>query len=321
MRKLILQNASYEYLEKGFGEWLDVLGYAQMGVYNMPNQLREFLHYLDKNGIKQISQLEQGHIKTYHQHISSRPNQRRGGGLSEKYILMQMQVINKFLEYLHHRGMQNLPSLGMRLTAPKRARVEVLTTDEIKYLFESTKKEVEHLPNSAYRHLQESIDSRDRAMLVIYYSCGLRRNEGINLQVEDINFETKILHVKKGKGNKERFVPFNKTNAKYLEEYTYDHRPILLKHKSISAFFVTANRCKSMSADALYHRLKYLQAISDDIQLQQKKIGLHTLRHSIATHLLQAGMSLEKIARFLGHSTMDSTQIYTHLIEKNETEC
>jgi integrase/recombinase XerD len=66
----------------------------------------------------------------------------------------------------------------------------------------------------------------------------------------------------------------------------------------------------------LYSRLKLLQTLTDDIGLQEKTIGLHTLRHSIATHLLQAGMSLEKIARFLGHSSLDSTQIYTHLAKR-----
>lgn len=318
MRKLILKNASYEYLEKGFGEWLDILGYAQMGVYNMPNQLREFLHFLERNGIKHITQLEQKHIKKYYQYISQRPNQRRGGGLSEKYIVMQMKAIEKFLEYLHHRGIQNLPSLGMRLTAPKRGRIVVLTLDEIQYLFEATRKEPEYKPHDAYRGKYESIGARDRAMLVIYYSCGLRRNEGVNMQVEDINFDTRILHVKKGKGYKERFVPFNAVNAKMLEEYIYDHRPLLLKQKHETAFFISANCGKPMYAGTLYHRLKQLQQLTDDIQLQQKEIGLHTLRHSIATHLLQAGMSLEKIARFLGHSTMDSTQIYTHLIEKEQ---
>jgi integrase/recombinase XerD len=318
MRKLILTNASFEYLEKGFGEWLDVLGYSQMMVYNMPNQLREFLHFLEKKGVRHINQLEQKQIKSYYQYISTRPNQRRGGGLSEKYILMQIQTIEKFLEYLHHRGMQNLPTVGMRLKAPQRSRIIFLTVEEINNLFATTRKEIEHQPNSKYRNLQESMGARDRAMLAVYYSCGLRRNEGVHLQVEDINLDTKILHVKKGKGYKERFVPFNKTNAKLFEEYIYEHRPQLLKTRNETNLFISANNGKPMDGSTLYYRLKQLQILSDDIGLQQKEIGLHTLRHSIATHLLEAGMPLEKIARFLGHSTIDSTQIYTHLIEKKE---
>lgn len=69
-----------------------------------------------------------------------------------------------------------------------------------------------------------------------------------------------------------------------------------------------------MTGGALYRRLKLLQLAVDDPVLQQKEIGLHTLRHSIATHLLQNGMALQQIQRFLGHSSLESTQLYTHLL-------
>ena len=68
-----------------------------------------------------------------------------------------------------------------------------------------------------------------------------------------------------------------------------------------------------MQGQSLAVRLKLLQYYSEDSALQEKEIGLHSLRHSIATHLLQAGMPLESISRFLGHSSLESTQIYTHL--------
>ncbi len=320
MKNLSLNNAGFEYLEAGFKEWLDILGYCNQNVYNMPNIIREFFYQLEKHGVDNIHQLEQIHIKKYHEYISSRPNQRRGGGLSEKYILMHMQAIEKLLEYLHHRGIQNLPTLGIRLSQPKRKEIIILSVEEVQHLFELTRKEKEQNPNNhRYNQLQEIIDSRDRVMLVIYYSCGLRRNEGIHVTLDDINLDTKILHVRKGKKYKERFVPFNKTNAKILEEYICDYRPQIVKSKTESALFISANNGKTMQSDSLYDRLKSLQSQSDDLNLKEKEIGLHTLRHSIATHLLQAGMSLEKIARFLGHSTMDSTQIYTHLVQQDTT--
>lgn len=75
-----------------------------------------------------------------------------------------------------------------------------------------------------------------------------------------------------------------------------------------------------MDAQSLAIRLKLLQQRTDNIILQQKNVRLHVLRHSIATHLLQNGMSLEKIARFLGHSSLESTQVYTHLSEKSEAD-
>jgi integrase/recombinase XerD len=164
---------------------------------------------------------------------------------------------------------------------------------------------------------QEALNGRDRAMLELYYSCGLRRNEGVHITINDINFDSRLLYVLKGKKYKERFVPFNKTNAGYLQEYVYDHRPVLTRDKREGALFTSVTG-KPMISGTLNSRLKLLQLLSDDLGLQQKTIGLHTLRHSIATHLLQAGMSLEKIARFLGHSSLDSTQIYTHLANQFE---
>jgi len=310
MRKLPLHNASFEYLNNGFAEWLDILGYNEGTVYAMPNNLREFLHYLEQQQVKTIAALEQKHIKKYYEHIQQRPNQLKGGGLSEKYILMLMQAVEKFLEYLHHRGLENLPSLGVRLPTPTRKKPTILTPDEIKMLFEATNHQTDFIK-------QEALNARDRVMLVVYYSCGLRRNEGVHLKVEDINLNSNVLHVRKGKNYKERFVPFNKTNAQYLQEYIYDYRHLLCSNNTGSNLFINVNG-KEMIGNSLYNRLLDIQRRTDDHILLGKNIGTHTLRHSIATHLLRAGMELEKVKRFLGHASLSSTEIYTHLIEEED---
>ncbi len=154
-----------------------------------------------------------------------------------------------------------------------------------------------------------------RLHLTVYYSCGLRRNEGVHLDLSDINLDTRILHVRKGKNYKERFVPFGKSSAQLLQEYIYDYRPRFVRDKREGRLFVSFGG-RVMNGTSLCSRLQKLQGQSEDAALMQKHLTLHVLRHSIATHLLAAGMSLEKIARFLGHSTMDSTQIYTHLLEE-----
>lgn len=308
MQKIILKNQSYQYLETAFKEWLDVLGYGSGTVNGMPLIVREFLHHLEQNQIQHINQLQQKHIKSYHGYISTRANERRGGGLSNNYINKHLQAIEKFLEFLNHKGVQNVPALGIRLEKLHRKEITILTQTEIKELFELTNKE----PNT---EKEQIIQSRDKALLTIFYSCGLRRNEGANVSIDDINFDTRILHVKKGKNYKERLVPLNKTNAAYLQEWIYDYRSQIIKTKKEHKLFINIHG-ESMTGGTLYTRLKLLQLQSDNIELQQKNIGLHSLRHSIATHLLQAGMSLEKIAKFLGHNSLESTQIYTHLIEK-----
>ena len=152
-------------------------------------------------------------------------------------------------------------------------------------------------------------------MLTVFYACGLRRNEGYHLDISDINFDRQVLHVRKGKNYKERFVPFNKTASNYLQEYLYDWRSFLVKDKKQDAFFIS-QKYHRMGGQSLLLRLKILLQRTEMPQLQEKEIGLHTLRHSIATHLLSAGMQLDNIAKFLGHSSLESTQVYTHLAEE-----
>jgi integrase/recombinase XerD len=308
MKKLSLNNPQYEYVEKSFGEWLDILGYSHHAVYNLPNHVRELLHYLEQNGIHHIKQLEVQNIRDYYQQLKCRANHRRGGGLSNSYLNKHLQALYKFADYLRQSGRLLLPALGIDWETDDAEEIIVLTPEEIKLLYKAT----EHYNTGTDL---EPFNARDRAMLGIFYGCGLRRNEGYHLNLGDINFDRRILKVRKGKNYKERWVPFNKTNAAYLQEYVYDWRPLITKDKKEAAFFIS-QRGTRMDAQSMALRLKILQQRTDDINLQQKNVRLHVLRHSIATHLLQNGMGLERIARFLGHSSLESTQVYTHLAGK-----
>lgn len=309
MKKLTLKNSSYQYLEKAFHEWLDILGYARVNASNMTSIAREFLHFLDTQGVSLINKLEQQHYKAYFNYISTRSNERRGGGLSNNYLNKHIQALEKFYEFLAHKGTQNVPPVNLRQLKITREEMTVLTQEEIQLLYKATDKETTH-PK------QEAFNARDRAILAVCYGCGLRRTEAVSLQIDDINFDTRILHVKKGKNYKERFVPFSKTSSKYLQEWIYDHRPTLLKGSCNGSLFI-GRIGEPMQGGSLYTRFKILLLQVDDPDLQNKAIGLHTLRHSVATHLLENGMELQKIQRFLGHSSLETTQIYTHLI-KNE---
>ncbi|MFY0600892.1 MAG: tyrosine-type recombinase/integrase [Cyclobacteriaceae bacterium] len=307
MKKLVLKNPSYEYLEKAYREWLDILGYCKESTDHMPAIIREFLHYLETNKINQITELQPKYYKSYFTHISSRSNLRRGGGLSNNYLNKHIQSLEKFYEFLIHKGTQGVPPVNLRQLKLEKGNITVLTETEIQQLYKTTERESNH-PK------QESFNARDRAMLTVFYGCGLRRNEGVHLSIDDINFDRRILHVRKGKNYKERFVPFSKSGSKHLQEWVYDHRLGLIKSQKEGSLFI-GRMGTPMIGSSLYTRLKLLQLNTESIELQQKNIGLHTLRHSIATHLLANGMELQKIQRFLGHSSLESTQIYTHLIE------
>jgi len=310
VKKLNLENASYRYLEQSFREWLDVLGYAPTTVYNMPNLIRELFYYLETRGISQIKDLEVQHIENYYQTLKERSNQRRGGGLSNAHLNKHIQALRKFTTYLRKVGRLQIPGIKLK-NEETETRVIYLTKEEVRELFEATQKATSHKNKSA--EVVTAIQARDRAMLAVFYGCGLRRNEGVMLDVGDINFDCSILHVRKGKNYKERFVPISKTNLKYLTEYIYDHRPELAKGSKVEALFIAYTGTRRMQGQSLMIRLRMLQSHTENIELQEKEVGLHTLRHSIATHFLQAGMKMESISRFLGHSSLESTQIYTHL--------
>ena len=176
-------------------------------------------------------------------------------------------------------------------------------TRNIKTIF--TRSEIKALYNACEGDV---LGIRDRAMLAVYYGCGLRRNEGVNLDTGDILPGKNLLFVRKGKNYKERYVPITEAVKEDILNYLDYARPMFL-NKPANALFLNAAG-ERITASMLAERLQKLKGKAGI----DKVAGLHTLRHSIATHLLQSGMKLAQIKRFLGHSSLESTQIYTHLL-------
>jgi len=317
MKKLILKNESFQYIEKSFREWLDILGYAESTVYNLPNHIRELLYYLEQNNINSITQLDNQIIKDHYNNVKLRSNDRKGGALSNGSLNKHLQALYKFTEYLRQSGRMLLPKLTIDWETDDTKHIETLTIKEIQQLYKATRLYPKNIKYTKPQYFFEAIALRDCAMLTVFYGCGLRRNEGYHLTLDDINFDKQILHVRKGKANKERLVPINKTNLKYLQDYIYDGRTLLLKDKRESALFIN-ERGSQLTAQSMSIRLKILQQRTEDITLQEKNVRLHVLRHSIATHLLSNGMPLENISRFLGHNSLESTQVYTHLVNQED---
>lgn len=297
MKKLNLQHLEYKRLEKSFGEWLGVLGYADQTVYNLPILLREFLHYLEEREVYELSFMSPELVSDYFSLLQNRPNERQGGWLSESHLNKHRQALKKFGEYLQSSQNIILP-ISIKPLVITRSAIEVLSKKEVRSLYESAKSE-------------GSLRRRDLVMLEVYYSCGLRRKEGVKLNVRDVDLSRRRLHVRYGKGNKERLVPFTAETATYIKDYLRNYREkVVVQYES--AFLLTT-RGKRISGQSLLLRLKKLQRQTGNEELQNKQIGLHTLRHSIATHLLESGMDLNYIQQFLGHASLESTQIYTHL--------
>ena len=165
--------------------------------------------------------------------------------------------------------------------------------------------EVERLleaPNS-----KSLFGQRDRAMLELLYSCGLRVSELINLSYHNINLKDEFIRIH-GKGNKERLLPMGEIAIDYLTKYELNSRPALLKNGQSDSYFLS-NRGRAMSRQNFFYIIKdYASKAGID-----KPLSPHSLRHAFATHLVQKGADLRSVQLMLGHSDISSTQLYTHI--------
>jgi integrase/recombinase XerD len=272
--------------------------------------VNSFFEWLLENQITAIVQLQDQHIKSYFHHQQTRPNKYSNTGtLSVSQLNHSFTAVDKLLEFLHQTGMHQAPSpTNYRMKVDKQERIEKInpfTQAEIKTLQATINNTYNNLPFTEREAKHEQL----KLLFALYYGCGLRRMEGYRLTLNDIDFDRKTVFVHQGKGYKDRIIPMSEGVYKSLQAYVYNFRhKQRVKHKRL---FVDP-------IHAITQSLKDLQENCDSEAITNKRLTFHILRHSIATHLLQNGMSIENIALFLGHSSLASTQIYTHIIDRSQ---
>lgn len=305
MKHLVIESHHYNYLLNNFEEWLQISGYHQMSVINSTSNTREFFYWLEQHHIKNITAVTGYDVEQYYKHIKYRSNQKKYGALSLRSLNGHINSLRRLKTYLKNSA-KHILSVPLQFETIITEAPEILTIEEVKALYKATEN---YEPRS---EKEEAIGARDRAMLTLFYGCGLRRNEGVHVDTSDINFDKGHIHVRKGKRRKERFVPLTDNSLNYLKEYIYGERQKLIKDNRVSALLLSI-REQRIYGQSLLLRLRILQERCDSVELREKQIGLHLLRHSIATHLLHSGMSLEEVSQFLGHDSLESTQIYTRV--------
>ncbi|MBQ3475413.1 MAG: site-specific tyrosine recombinase XerD [Bacilli bacterium] len=155
--------------------------------------------------------------------------------------------------------------------------------------------------------LKDAYSYRNKAMLELMYSSGLRVSELLDLRISNIDFNMNLVRVF-GKGSKERVIPMDDIATKYLYEYINLYRNTLLRNKVTDLVFINSRGSK-LSRQGFFKILKLI-ALEKGIQ---KELSPHTIRHSFATHLLNHGADLRSIQTMLGHENIETTQIYTHV--------
>ena len=194
--------------------------------------------------------------------------------------------------FYSHTAPRDWPTL-QRIRVQKEKRLpDVLSIDEVRELIGAVRK------------------LRYRTYFSTVYSLGLRRNEGLHLQVRDIDSARMLVHVHRGKGAKDRFVPLPARTLALLREYWVTHRnPVWLFPDIGSDPRQAVSSDRPMSKDGVQHAM---QRVVHQLGWR-KAVSIHTLRHSYATHLLEAGVNLRLIQQYLGHSSLQTTMVYLHL--------
>ena len=253
--------------------------------------LKLFLEYLRENEIPSFKQVNKEVIVNYMQ--SEKNNNKANSS-----ILRSVSSLRKFFQYLaQEKIIEKDPMLLIDTPKKKQHLPQVLTKEEVEKLLRS--------PNTG-----QVLGLRDRAMLELMYATGLRISEIINLKLEDLHLTMGTLQTL-GKGHKERIVPVGDEAIKWINRYLEEARPKLLKQKRSNYLFLNFHG-NNLTRQGVWKNLK-AEVRKAGIQ---KNITPHTLRHSFATHILENGADLRIVQELLGHADISTTQIYTHLSNK-----
>lgn len=250
------------------------------------SDLNQYIKYLKSKGVVQISKVEFSVDLAFSAKISSEK--------SSKTCARILSSIRGFQRFLYMEGVIDKLEAD-RLISPRLKR---------KIPFVLSQNEVEVILGQPGNSI---LEIRDRAMLEMTYSTGMRVTEICGLKMEDIHQENKLVRIM-GKGRKERLIPYGNSAKRAMDSYLRISRPAILKGK-ISPYVFLNYRGYHFSRVSFWKMLKKYAAMAG-LPLQ---ISPHTLRHSFATHLIEGGADLRVVQQLLGHSSISTTQIYTKL--------
>jgi len=251
--------------------------------------LSQFLEYLKEKKLSEpvLINVNHLHIRGFLAYLTDRK-------LSKRTIARKLSTLRSFYKYLTVEGLTK-QNVAKAVHAPKTSKRLPL------FLYPQEIEALLSAPNN------DILGIRDRAILELLYATGMRVGELVSLKTSDINFGANFIVVF-GKGSKERIVFFGQKAAESLEEYLKKSRPYLVKNIECDSLFLNKNG--TTLSDRSVRRIieKYVK-----VAALNSHISPHTLRHTFATHMLSNGADLKTVQELLGHSSLSTTQIYTHV--------
>ncbi|MCX7974698.1 MAG: tyrosine recombinase XerC [Candidatus Aminicenantes bacterium] len=254
--------------------------------------LRQFFTFAQKEGLK-LTSIDHLAIRRFLTFLHSL-------GLTKASLARKLHALRSFLTFAQERGWVVENAAKIVSTPKKEKKIpSFLTEEEIETFLD--------LPSS-----EDPLAKRDRAILEILYATGVRVSELVNLNEDDLNLKDRLIRVR-GKGRKERIVPFGRKAEESLLAYL-KIRPLLwpkglkIKESDLKAVFINRKGMRLSVRTVQRILRKYLEK-----KALQKKISPHSLRHSFASHLLSRGADVRAIQELLGHESLATTEKYTHL--------
>jgi integrase/recombinase XerD len=266
-------------------------GLAQNTIISYRYDLIKYINFLKKNNISSFNQTKKDLVNNYFVYL--RKKNLEINSISRNLVAVKMLyrflLIEGFIKE-DITGLIEFPRMSKKLP-------HILSLREINLLLDKA-------------NFKSNLGLRDLAILELLYATGLRVSELIYLKIDDINMENRMLKCL-GKGSKERIIPFGSKAYQSLGLYLDKVRQKLVKNPNEDILFLNS-RGERLSRQGIFYLVKkYVRKAGIE-----KKITPHTLRHTLATHLLENGADLRSVQEMLGHSDISTTQIYTHVSRK-----
>lgn len=287
-----------------FELYLQTIGRDPKSVRHRLRHLNEFFAWIEGQGVQSLHAINYAHLTAYESYLRQRTNKVQGGLLGEKFINDQKWVISKMFGYLQLSG---TPSAGKITHNPA-------SKWEIKFPKDSGQRTI--LTQAEIKEIYELANEFERAWLGLCYGCGLRVMELRDLDINDIQLSEGVVVVRHGKGNKKRLIPMTLKIIENLRIYLQKRKKMQVEPPTEALFLhIKEGRMMHYTFNKYLKRL-IMRSENEALKARVNEIGIHCLRHSIATHLIENGVKMEQVKEFLGHSHLETTEIYTRVSQE-----
>lgn len=290
-----MKNKNIEHIVEQYFDYLSVQkNLSESSISTYSDDMNSLINFLNENRIYDVRHVDRKKIRSYLVWLSEQKFDRSS-------ISRKLSVLRTFFRWLLNENLINENPVPSRISIKKDRKLpRFLSIDEVNRLCE--------IPSVSHG-ISEHIVFRDRAIIELFYSTGIRVSEMSRLNLTDVDFSSKSLKVI-GKGDKERVVYFADSSSRSLKEYLNKGRSTLSrKNDSDKIAFFLSDRGNRISVRSIQARIKKYTKMSG----LDSKVHVHTLRHTFATHLLNGGADLRVVQDLMGHSSPYTTQIYTHV--------